>query len=129
MQGPSDTEAPYHRLEVYKKAYQAALVVHRTTLGFPRIEQFELASQLRRASKSIVVNLVEGMGRQSSPAEVRRFVQMAMGSCDESRIWLDFAKDLAYLSEQEHQQLSSQFVEVGKMLRGVLNRYATIKAK
>jgi four helix bundle protein len=53
---------PYHNLEVYKKAYNNALDVHKMTMKLPKLEQYELGSQLRRSSKSIVVNIVEGMG-------------------------------------------------------------------
>ena len=35
---------PYHQLDVYQKAYQLALDIHKFSLGFPRIEQHELAS-------------------------------------------------------------------------------------
>ena len=28
---------PYHRLDVYQKAYQLALEVHRLSLGFPKL--------------------------------------------------------------------------------------------
>ena len=120
--------APYHNLDVYRKAYQLALRIHKESLGFPKFEQYELAQQLRRSSKSIVVNVVEGMGRQDSPAEVHRFIRIAMGSCDESRIWLDFAKDLTYLDEPAYGQLTAGFIEIGKMLRGILNRYQALKA-
>ena len=116
-------EAPYERLDVYQKAYQVALQIHRETLKFPKIEQFELASQLRRSSKSIVVNIVEGMGRQSTPREVERYIRVAMGSCDESRIWLKFAKDLEYLSGERQERFNEQLVEIGRMLRGIINRY------
>jgi four helix bundle protein len=119
-------EAPYRSLEVYKKAYKLALEIHRLTLEFPRLEQFELASQLRRSSKSIVVNLVEGMGRQDHPAEVQRYVRIAIGSGDESQIWLEFARDLGYLNEAGQRALSERLNEVGRMLRGVLNRYRGI---
>ena len=122
-------EAPYERLEVYQKAYAVALEVHRETLRFPRIEQFELASQLRRAAKSIVVNIVEGMGRQSSPAEVQRYIRMAMGSCDESRIWLKFARDLGYLGDPVHRELADRYVEIGRMLRGLIHRYQSEEPK
>src|SRR6185436_14742085 len=54
---------PYHRLDVYQKAYQLALEVHRISLGFPKLEQYGLAQQLRASSKSIAVNLAEGMGK------------------------------------------------------------------
>ena len=115
---------PYHNLDVYKKAYRLALDVHKITLQFPRIEQHELASQLRRSSKSIPANIAEGMGKQSSKAEVRRFVQIAIGSCDESRVWLEFSKDLGYLNEEAQREFDLRFQEIGRMLRGVQKRYS-----
>ena len=51
-------------LEVFRRAYRLSLEVHRASLEFPRIEQFALADQVRRASKSICANLAEGFGRQ-----------------------------------------------------------------
>ena len=114
---------PYHRLDVYQKAYQLALEVHRISLEFPKIEQYGLAQQLRVASKSIAANIAEGMGKQESPAEVRRFVRMAMGSCDETRVWLEFARDLGYLKADLQSSLNARYQEVGKMLRGVIKRY------
>ena len=57
-----------------------------------------MAQQLRAASKSIAVNIAEGMGKQESPAEVKRFIRIAIGSCDQTRVWLEFARDLSYLN-------------------------------
>ena len=55
-------------LEVFRRAYRLSLEVHRASLALPRIEQFALADQLRRASKSICANLAEGFARQSHSA-------------------------------------------------------------
>jgi four helix bundle protein len=115
---------PYHRLDVYQKAYQLALEVHRVSLGFPRIEQYGLAQQLRASSKSIAANIAEGMGKQESPADVKRFIRMAIGSCDESRVWLEFAKDLGYIDEAAQQRFDTRYQEIGRMLQGVVKRYA-----
>jgi four helix bundle protein len=72
-------------MDVFGKAYRAALETHKLTLSFPKHEQFELASQLRRSSKSICANLAEGRARQQgSSAEFRRFVLIALGSTDET---------------------------------------------
>ena len=38
-------------LEVFRRAYRLSLEVHRASLEFPRIEQFALADQIRRASQ------------------------------------------------------------------------------
>jgi four helix bundle protein len=73
----------FEQLEVFRRAYRVSLELHRATLDFPRIEQFALADQVRRASKSICANLAEGFGRQPiSRPEFRRFVMMALGSAD-----------------------------------------------
>ncbi len=114
---------PYHRLEVYQKAYGLAIEVHKASLAFPKIEQYGLAQQLRGSSKSIAANIAEGMGKQESPADVQRFIRMAIGSCDETRVWLEFARDLGYLGAALQHQLEARYQEVGRMLRGVLKRY------
>ena len=114
---------PYHRLDVYQKAYQLALEVHRMSLEFPKLERYGLAQQLRGSSKSIPVNIVEGMGKQESPAEVKRFIRIAIGSCDETRVWLEFARDLGYLKPERQRALEERYQEIGRMLRGVLKRY------
>ena len=120
---------PYHRLDVYQKAYRLALEIHKMTLGFPKHEQYELASQLRRSSKSICANIAEGMGKQESGADVRRFIRIAVGSCDESRVWLEFARDLGYIQPREQAALDERYREIGRMLQGVLKRYAKHQAK
>ena len=114
---------PYHRLEVYKKAYQLSLEIHKETLKFPKLEQYELASQLRRSSKSIVANLVEGMGKQSSQREVKRYIRIAIGSADESRIWLEYARDLGYMERDKQQGYERRYQEIGRMLTGLKKRY------
>ena len=117
---------PYHRLEVYQKSYRIALDLHKLTLKFPKHEQYELAQQLRRSSKSIPANIAEGMGKQESQADVRRFVRIALGSCDESRVWLEFAKDLGYLDKKDHHRLDQKYQEIGRMLQGLIKRYSKV---
>src|SRR5262252_6966697 len=84
----------FEDLEVFQRAYRVSLEVHRASLMFPAAEQRALADQIRRASKSICANVAEGYGRQKrSKAEVKRFLQMAIGSSDEMRVWVRYALD------------------------------------
>ena len=70
-------------------------------LSLPKEEQFALASQLRRASKSTPANIAEGFGKQRlSKAEFNRFLMMAMGSADEMRVWLRYCLDLEYIQKE-----------------------------
>ena len=95
-----DSRKSFEQLEVFQRAYRLSLEVHKASLEFPAIERFALADQIRRASKSICANLVEGFAKQSSsPAEFRRFVSMALGSADEMRLWSRYCLDLGYIDE------------------------------
>src|SRR5215470_10397942 len=90
----------FEDLEVFQRAYRISLEVHRMSLDFPRNEQFALADQVRRASKSICANIAEGFGRQGySQGEFKRFLMIAMGSADEMRVWSRYCLDLGYISE------------------------------
>ena len=114
---------PFHRLDVYRKSYCLALEVHKLTLNFPKVEQYGVARQLRDSTKSIPANIGEGMGRQESPRDVVHFIRIALGSCDETRIWLDFARDLGYIRAEQHKLLDARYCEVGRMLTGLRKRW------
>lgn len=114
------TERGFERLDVYRRAYALALDVHKSSLGFPRIEQFALADQMRRASKSICANIAEGFARQSvSGADWNRYLTMATGSADEMQVWCAFARDLDYLDPAQAQAWRSDYSEIARMLRGL----------
>ena len=93
-------------LEVFRRAYRLSLEVHRASLEFPRIEQFALADQVRRSSKSICANLAEGFAKQGySAAEYRRYLLAAIGSSDETQLWLRYCIDLEYLEDVTGQEV------------------------
>jgi four helix bundle protein len=56
----SEWARKFEDLEVFRRAYRLSLEVHRLSLELSRIEQFALADQVRRASKSICANIAEG---------------------------------------------------------------------
>ena len=111
----------YRKLEVWRRAHQLTLQVYRCSASFPREEVYSLTSQIRRAAASIPANIVEGCGRESN-ADFARFLQIAVGSAHELEYHLLLAKDLTYLSEQDHNRVTSETAEVKKMLSGLLGR-------
>jgi four helix bundle protein len=77
-------------LDVYKSAHRLGIDLHRFSLSLPKYELFECGSQIRRSSKSISANIVEGYGRSRYKAELIRFLVVAMASCDETIEWLRY---------------------------------------
>ena len=110
----------FEDLEVFRRAYALSLEVHRVSLGFPRIEQFALADQVRRASKSICANLAEGFGKQrQSRVELHRFVMMAIGSADEMQVWTLYCRDLGYIDKDVAERWQGEYREIARMLQGL----------
>jgi four helix bundle protein len=108
----------FEDLEVFQRAYRLSLEIHRASLTFPAVEQRALADQIRRASKSICANVAEGYGRQKrSKAEFKRFLQMAIGSSDEMRVWVRYALDLAYIDEPVWQRWRDEYQAISRMLQ------------
>ena len=107
--------------DVFKRAYALSLVLHRSSLGFPKIEQYGgLADQLRRASKSVCSLIVEGQGRQlASPKEFSRYLVMALGSAEEAKLWCRYAGDLGYVEVQQAEVWREEFSHIIRMLQGL----------
>ena len=112
----------FEELEVFQRAYRISLEIHHFSHTLPTREQRDLGDQMRRASKSICANLAEGFGKQGqSRAEFRRFVQMAIGSANEMRIWLRYCLDLSYLEESRWQAWRIEYEEIAKMMQSLSN--------
>ena len=108
-------------LDVFRRAYHVSLQVHRACSEFPKTEQYGgIADQLRRSSKSVCALLAEGSGRQvGSDPEMRRYVVMALGSVEESKLWCRYAVDLGYLDPARASAWQSEYGEIGRMLGGL----------
>jgi four helix bundle protein len=64
MTKAADRVSSFEDLEVFQRAYRVSLEIHEQSLRFPKIEQYALADQVRRASKSICANIAEGFAKQ-----------------------------------------------------------------
>jgi four helix bundle protein len=105
----------YKKLFVWQKADELAFKIYIATKNFPKEELYGLTSQLRRASISVAVNLVEGYGRQNQK-ETKHFVNIALGSLAETEYLLDFSFRLNLFSDQSFGELYLLREETGRLL-------------
>jgi four helix bundle protein len=108
----------YKELEIYRLAYSLAIRIHKASLKLPQFETYEQGSQIRRSSKSIKDNIVEGFGRRKYKAEYIRYLVFAQASCDEAT---DQAKTIAelYPSIEEFPEIHAFLEILGKRLRTI----------
>ena len=114
----------FKKLKVWEKSHDLTLRIYELTSQFPREEIYGLTSQIRRSCASIPTNIAEGCGRGSS-ADFARFLQIAIGSANETEYFILLARDLKYLNANQYAELINTTIEVGKMLTALLKRLKT----
>jgi len=73
----------YKDLEIYNDAFSLCIKLHHLSLKLPSFEKYEQGSQIRRSSKSVKDQIVEGYGRRRYKADFVKFLIYAQASNDE----------------------------------------------
>jgi four helix bundle protein len=110
--------SPFDRLAAFNLGYKVGLSIYRTTESWPKREMYGLASQARKAAFSISLNIAEGCSKRG-PKEMRRYLDIALGSLAELEVILRFAKDLEMASNEETDQLEAQRSEASRTTWGL----------
>lgn len=108
---------PHERLEVYRISHALALRVHAMTLSLPKHELFEQGSQVRRSSKSVSAQIVEGHALRQYKAEYLHYLARSYGSAEET------IEHLHYLLA------SGSAVRIEEECRSLLEEYAVLCRK
>lgn len=90
----------FRNLVVWQEAKRLTLHIYKITQYFPKDEQFNLISQLRRAASSAMANLAEG---SAMPTRAHRssFYVRARGSIVEVDNFIDLSCELGLLSGKD----------------------------
>ncbi len=105
------------------KSWQEARTLARVTYQLTEGESFRsrgLAWQLQDAAGSCMGNIAEAHGRYSFE-DKRRFLDVALGSCQELQSHLYIALDCKYIPQSGFDDTYRQADVVGRLINGALN--------
>ncbi len=111
----------YRDLKVYQLSYESAKEIHHITKRFPTEERYSLTDQIRRATRAMPAIIGEAWKKRRYPKSFVSKLTDALGEQAETTIWLDFAKDFKYISEEERKRLTAQYDEIGAMLHSMID--------
>ena len=74
----------YRNLQVYQLAKNLAIRIHKMSMNLPKHELYEEGSQIRRSSKSVAANIVEGYVKRNYKSDYLRSIIIAWAECDET---------------------------------------------
>ena len=111
----------YKELKVWEKSHQLVLEIYRVTAKFPKEEMFGVTNQVRRAAASIPANIAEGCGKKSQ-MDLANFLNISLGSANETDYFLLLCKDLKYISETEFLELENTVNTIKAMLINLITK-------
>ena len=114
-------EGSFKDLKVYQLAYELAMEIFQISKSFPKEELYSLTNQIRRSFRSVCQNIAEAYRKRNYPKHFSVKITNSDGEASETIVCLDFAKDCSYITEDIHQDLTTRYEEVGKMLGSMAN--------
>ena len=104
-------------LEVYKRAFAAAMALFGASKSFPREETYSLTDQGRRSSRSVCANLAEAWRKRRYKAAFVSKLSDAEAEAAETQVWIQFAHECGYLDRAQAAALYHDYDEVlGKLV-------------
>lgn len=99
----------------WQKAREVTRDIYQTTTQGDFSKDFDLRSQIRRASISIMANIAEGFGRRSDK-EFANFLNISHASACEVQSHLYIALDLNYINQERFNILYNSLSEITRMI-------------
>ncbi|MDX2042073.1 MAG: four helix bundle protein [Acidobacteriota bacterium] len=103
-------------MEVYIKAFAAAMRIYDLSKSFPREEKYSLTDQIRRSSRSVCANLGEAWRKRRYPAAwISKLGDSEAEAC-ETQVWLQFCVECGYLTPEIGKELYREYDAILGML-------------
>jgi four helix bundle protein len=112
-------------LDVFQLSYDFAMKIFHNSRNFPKEERYSLTDQVVRSSRSIAANIAEGWGKRVYECEFKKQLIYAMGSLEETKVWLLFVKDCGYLSLESYDDFCARYEIIGAKIYKLFANWKT----
>ncbi len=109
-------------LEVFQRAFAAAMRFFELSKKFPAEEKYSLTGQGRRSSRSVCGNIAEAWRKRRYPAAFVSKLTDSEGEAAETQVWIQFAVKCGYMSRNDGSELYCEYEEITAMLVGMIRR-------
>jgi len=115
----------YKDLEIYQLSHKLAVEIHKMTLkDLPKFEMYEEGSQIRRSSKAVVSNIVEGFGRKRYQSDYIKFLVYAHSSCDETKEHLELLfKTKSLTDKNQYNYFKEEYDKLSRKINKFLQAF------
>jgi four helix bundle protein len=111
-----------HRdLVVYRRSFDAAMMLFQYSKKFPREEAYSLTDQVRRSSRSVSANLTEAWRKRRYEAAFVSKLSDAETEAAETQTWIEYAVACNYLDSNTASQLAAIYDEIIRMIVAMIS--------
>jgi len=107
-------------LDLYKRAFAAAMQLFELSKKFPKEETYSLTDQLRRASRSVCANVAEAWRKRRYEAHFKSKLSDSEAEAAESQVWIQFAVECGYLDKEVATPIYVEYDQTIAMLVGMI---------
>ena len=111
----------FKSLLAYQKAFALAMEIFQLSKSFPDEERFALTTQIVRSSRSVCATISEAYRKRDYLKHYRSKLTDADSENSETQLWLDFALACKYVTEELHEDLQDQSLQVGRLINFMIN--------
>jgi four helix bundle protein len=115
----------HRELEVYQRAFGAAMRIFELTKSLPREEMYSLTDQMRRSSRSVCANLAEAWRKRRYEAAFISKLSDSEGEAAETQVHLEFAVKCGYLTREDGILLYETYDAILGTIVGMINHPET----
>jgi four helix bundle protein len=112
-------------LEVYGRAFDAAMEIFELSRGFPKHEVYSLTDQIRRSSRSVCANLAEAWRKRRYRAAFISKLSDAEAEAAETQVWIQFAVRCGYLDREAAGTLYQRYDRILATVVGMIRHPET----
>ena len=103
-------------LEVYRRAFAAAMKIFELTKSFPKEERYSLTDQIRRSSRSVCTNIGEAWRKRRYVAAWISKLSDSEAEAAETQVWLQFSVECGYMNREDGTELYTEYDAIISML-------------
>ncbi len=107
----------------YQNALKALSPTEKAIASVPIQEKRRLVEQIRSAAHSVPANIAEGYGHKDNENDFKRYLRIAMGSCNEVIARLEAALQSGYIDSITCNGLIEEWTVVGKQLNKLIRNW------
>lgn len=117
----------FRELRVYQAAFKSAVEIYSISKDFPPEEKYSLTDQIRRSSRSVCANIAEAWRKRRYPNSFVSKLSDADAEAAETSVWLDFAREFGFLSQEQFERLVDEYDHICSQLALMMDKPETWK--